>query len=331
PPWAVSAATHTAGLLLLSLLSFATFGDAGFSLSATVGEDDAWSDVVAEVTLPDATDEASDPAAVVEPLSVDLAAEVALDALVTPVSLETSFTGGDLLSGDAASLMAAVPAAGESAGDADGREAAPSASGGGRVAFFGSDAVANRVAFVVDNSGSMQRGRLETTLMELDAAVWRLTPSQEFHVVFFSDQAYPMFFPASDPGPIEASEANKRALSEWLGTVEMCLGGRLLDAMEIAARAEPDVAYLLTDGDIRSARVRADMTAAGAWGFPIHTLGMGARTNDHIAVLQTIAGNSGGEYRPVDAIPAAVQRARQRPIRYHRTPGEVWGSAVQAW
>ncbi|MEN0111779.1 MAG: hypothetical protein AAF805_13755, partial [Planctomycetota bacterium] len=47
PPWAVSAATHTAGLLLLSLLSFATFGDAGFSLSATVGEDDAWSDVVA--------------------------------------------------------------------------------------------------------------------------------------------------------------------------------------------------------------------------------------------------------------------------------------------
>jgi hypothetical protein len=91
------------------------------------------------------------------------------------------------------------------------------------------------------------------------------------------------------------------------------------------------VVFLLTDGDIRSPRVIERMTAKDAWGFPVHTLGMGARTPQHAQILQAIADASGGTARPVLADPTAVAKARARPIPYHNRPGPVWGSAVRPW
>ena len=186
--------------------------------------------------------------------------------------------------------------------------------------------------FVIDNSGSMQRGRLETTLGELAQAVGRLSHSQSFHVVFFSDQAYPMYFPDAVEGLQPATPDNKRRLVRWLSTVEMCLGGRLLDAVEMAAAMEPQVVYLLSDGDIRSERVIAELTRPNVFPFTIHTLGMGARGPADAQKLTAIATAHGGTYRPIAATPAAVRSAAVQPIPYHnRAPGKVWGSAVRAW
>lgn len=333
PPWVMSLATHGVLITMFGLLTFGTFGEPGFSLTAAIAEDDAWDDMPAEVTLANLEIDADLSESLDAP--ADLSAEVELASLVEPTNLEPLTDFGDFSSLSAESLMAAVPAS-SAAGEG---KAETQAGGGGsrsggapsKVSFFGSESHAQRVIFVVDNSGSMQRGRMETTLLELERAVNGLSSKQEFYVVFFSDQVYPMFFPEPAEAAVPATRPNKRRLSAWLRSVEICLGGRLLDAMELAAGLEPDVVYLLTDGDIRSSRIIGGLTAKDRWPFAINTLGMGARTQQHAALLHAIATNTGGVFRPVAANPAAITRARLRPIPYHRQPGKVWGSAVQAW
>lgn len=333
PPWVMSLATHGVLIAMFGLLTFGTFGEPGFSLTAAIAEPDAWDEMPAEVTLANLEVDADLSESLDAP--ADLSAEVELAALVEPTHLEPLTDFGDFSSLSAESLMAAVPASSPA-----GQGKAKSQAGGGsprsggapsKVSFFGSESHAERVVFVVDNSGSMQRGRMETTLLELERAVNGLSSKQEFYVVFFSDQVYPMFFPEPAEAAVPATRPNKQRLSAWLRSVEICLGGRLLDAMELAAGLEPDLVYLLSDGDIRSSRIIGGLTAKDRWPFAINTLGMGARTQQHVALLNAIAANTGGVFRPVAAHPAAIARARLRPIPYHRQPGKVWGSAVQAW
>ena len=330
PPWVTSLAVHSGLILVFGLLTFGSIGEPAFLLNAAMADDDSFDDLPAEVTLTEVDLETDEP--LDSPL--DLSTAVELAAMVEPIALEPMTDLGATLAVPAEALMAAVPAASaKSEGEGEATEPAASEPSGepGVVSFFGAESHANRVVFVVDNSGSMQHGRMQTTLLELGAAVRRLSSSQEFYVVFFSDQAYPMFYPESVDKPLPATRENKQKLSKWLRTVEMCLGGRLLDAMDYAAVMEPDVVYLLTDGDIRSPRTIERMTSPDSWAFPIHTLGMGARTPQHGQILKSIAEVSGGTARPVIADPRVVAKARARPIRYHRTPGVTWGSAVQAW
>jgi hypothetical protein len=331
-----SLTAHSATLTLFAMLTFATFGEQGFTLTATFDDSDSWEDISSEVTLTNLEVETESELDTPTELPADVAVDVPLESLVEPAELSNVNVLGQMLSVSAESLMAAVPGGGE--GDGKGEGAASAAGGAakpgggpGKVSFFGAEAEAERIVFVVDNSGSMQHGRMQVTLLELAASIRRLSESQHFYVVFFSDQAYPMFFPKNVMETLPATQENKKAAMQWLRTVEMCLGGRLLDAMDFAIALKPDVVFLLTDGDIRSPRVIERMTAKDAWGFPIHTLGMGARTPQHAQILQAIADSSGGTARPVFADPSAVARARAKPIPYHNRPGAVWGSAVQAW
>jgi hypothetical protein len=332
PPWVTSLTAHSATLTFFAMLTFATFGEQGFSLTATFDDSDSWEDISSEVTLTNLEVETESEL----DTPTEVAVEVPLESLVEPAELSNVNLLGQMLSVSAESLMAAVPGGGEAEGKGDAKASAGGGSprtGGapGKVSFFGAEAEAERIVFVVDNSGSMQHGRMQVTLLELAASIRRLSESQHFYVVFFSDQAYPMFFPKSVMETLPATQENKKAAMQWLRSVEMCLGGRLLDAMDFAIALKPDVVFLLTDGDIRSPRVIERMTAKDAWGFPIHTLGMGARTPQHAQILQAIADASGGTARPVFADPTAVARARAKPIPYHNRPGTLWGSAVQAW
>ncbi len=326
PSWLWSMVVHLGIFALLATMTFASFVDPPFFLSAAINEGDLESEVMPEVSLTQ-----------LEPmeLETDLLSEESLEAPLTePLDLvsfsEPSALPADaLLSGD---LLGQVP---DNAPGGGSKEAGEGAGKGktknGKVRFFGSESVADRVVFIVDNSGSMQRGRMETTLMELDRAVQSLSYSQSFYVIFYSDQVYPMFFPKPVEELLPATRENKKRLSAWLPSIEICLGGRLLDAVEFATKLNPQVVYLLSDGDIRSERVMRSLTETGAWPFTIHTLGMGARTKQHATNLAAIAQANGGGFRLTRAHPQAVLRSQQRPIPYHREKGAVWGSRVQAW
>lgn len=335
PAWATSLGIHVVLFILFSLLTFVTLQEQPHQLLA--GAPDGSDEYLDEFTEVDFTPAEIDPTEFedmeleLEPTEVN---EVSLSEIESP--LESTAAGlSDLAPGMAAALPtdAASLMMGQSGGIADATGGAGSQTEGagkpGSAQFFGARSKGNRFVFVVDNSGSMSGGRMETTLMELQNAVNKMDPKQLFYVIFYSDQAYPMFFPKSVEEMAPATRENKRMLAAWLPTVEMCIGGRLLDAIDKAAELDPAVVYLLSDGDIRSRRTMSDLTTPGGRDFVIHTFGMTVKKPEYAANLAAIARANGGGYTPVSINPVAARMARQRPIPYRNNgPGPVWGSEV---
>ena len=205
-----------------------------------------------------------------------------------------------------------------------GRGAAGDEARPGRTSFFGTPARANRVVFLVDNSASMKQGRMETTLFELARSIEQLGEKQEFYVVFYSDQAYPMFYPQAEMQAVAATRENKQRLYRWLQTVELCIGGALLKAVDLADSLEPEVVYLLSDGDITGTKTMEQLTQLNNRRFSIHTLGMGVKKPQDAQNLALIAQANRGTFQMVGTLPAAAQMAKARPIRSN--PFKVsWG------
>jgi hypothetical protein len=217
---------------------------------------------------------------------------------------------------------------GGSAGFGSGLGAAPTAE------FFGTKIDGNRIVFVLDNSGSMQQGRLETVIAELVKSVESLTPKQSFYVVFYSDQAYPLFYPDPAQEFVRPTDRNKAALARWLDTVELCLGDAVQEALAGAISIEPDCVILLSDGRIQGEKKMRFLLEAGGGDFPIHTVGVGlgrtavaSRRN-----LQMIAEANGGEFREATVPEEMRELALTKPRPYHSTaPGPVWGRDVKGW
>jgi hypothetical protein len=210
------------------------------------------------------------------------------------------------------------------AGGGGGRGAAGDEARLGKTSFFGTPARANRVVFLVDNSASMKQGRMETTLFELARSIEQLGEKQEFYVIFYSDQAYPMFYPQSEMKAVAATRENKQRLFQWLHTVELCVGGALLKAVDLADSLEPQVVYLLSDGDISGTKTMEQLSQAHDRKFAIHTLGMGVKKPQDAQNLAIIAQANRGTFQMVGTLPAAVQAAKARPIRSNSW-GTAWG------
>ena len=198
----------------------------------------------------------------------------------------------------------------------------------GKASFFGTPAQANRIVFLVDNSGSMKQGRMETTVFELARSVESMSEKQEFYVVFYSDQAYPMFYPASVMQPLAATRENKQRLYRWLPTVELCSGGKLIEAMDLAESLEPEVVFILSDGNITGTRTMERLAQSNDRRFAIHTLGMGVAKPRDAQNLLAIAQANRGTFQMVRPLPAAVQSAKLRPIRSNGA-GVSWGEGLE--
>jgi len=197
--------------------------------------------------------------------------------------------------------------------------------------FFGQQIEGRRIVFVLDNSGSMQGGRLETVIAELLRSVESLNDDQEFYVIFHSDTIYPLFYPDPVDRYIRPTAANKRALARWLDTVELCLGDSVDEALAAAAMIEPDTVFLLSDGRIQGNKKIRFLLDGQSRNFPIHTfaVGMGSsiagRRN-----LEDVAAANGGDFRESE-IPAEMRDlARERLRPYHsERPGHIWGRNVK--
>jgi hypothetical protein len=114
-----------------------------------------------------------------------------------------------------------------------------------RAELFGDGRHAQSVAFVCDASGSMipKFGLLHR---ELRRAIDGLLPIQQFSVVFYADTKAI----ALEKGIlIDATDENKRKAAKWLG--EIYPSGRTdpIPSLDIALRGQPEVLYLLTDGE----------------------------------------------------------------------------------
>ena len=193
----------------------------------------------------------------------------------------------------------------------------------GAASFFGSKVKGKRFVFVVDNSNSMTKGRLETALAELMHSVQKMDKSQQFYVIFFSDTGYRLFHPNPAPRMVPATESNKQQLRSWLYTVQMCLQTRGEDAMKVAFSLNPDVIYILGDGAFTD-KTESILTAAHNRRTPINTVGMEVQEKGE-RQLKAIAKANNGTYRLVAASPVAKKMAKENPVKKNNTRGPVWG------
>ncbi|TWT36041.1 hypothetical protein KOR34_09400 [Posidoniimonas corsicana] len=339
PAWTVSLAAHLALVVLLGCVTFGLPLDQTRFLLANATDGEDFDDFV-EISLE--AEESDEPPLDLEldplaTLPLDEPALATIDAaLFADVSdyAVTQVTAIETLPSDASGLMQAAGISGAGGETGDGSE-----SGAGSAQFFGARAQGNRFVFVVDNSGSMTGGRMETTFFELLNSIGGMKPKQEFHVLFYSDQVYPMFFPQPANELIAATRANKGRLEQWLASVQMCKGDCLTDAMDQAAALRPHVVYLLSDGGYLFTGKGAERKKSGKleylteqtdhWQFTVHTLGMTVRNADAAEGLTLIARAHGGTFTPVGVRPAAALLAKQKRIPYNRTPGQLWGSEVR--
>ena len=190
------------------------------------------------------------------------------------------------------------------------------------ASFFGSESTASRFVFVVDNSLSMTQGRFETACNELLKTVSKMTPKQSFYVIFFSDTAYPMFYPSPAKQLIPASPANKKKLGQWLMTVPLCLKTNCREAMAAAFQLEPEVIYILGDGAFTDST--ASKLIEKKQPIPINTLGMQVKGSAE-EQFKTIAEFNGGTYRDVGVDPKMAALAIRQPRAKVKTRKGIWG------
>ena len=109
--------------------------------------------------------------------------------------------------------------------------------------------------FLIDNSPNMNNeGRMLMAMDQLLRAVNQMSAKQSFFVVFYSNRAYPLFFPDSADDMVDATRKNKQKLEQWLTTVELCdsrpRGSQAIqDTLQLARRVTPSTIFFLTDGD----------------------------------------------------------------------------------
>lgn len=332
PPWAVSLGIHVAILFGLSLLTLATLEQEEFLV---------WSDAPVVDDIEEFQELEIESQLDLEELETELPTQLedAGMAALGDVSAESVFSeisNTGPLSGDSISdwgSMFGDQGSGLSDLGLDQDNALTS--------FFGTKSKARNVVFVIDNTGSMASGGLETVIAEMLKTVESLDSKQRFYVYFFSDQVYPLFFPQQAGELIRPTSANKQKLRRWLDTVEFCTGGvwQLTQALDAAYKLDPDVVYLLTDGrhwgavraDYKVAAVKALRTSANPHGIPVHTLGMGCQTDFDRENLAQVAEVNSGTFREVAVSPAmvGVAQAKNRPMHNYNTgPGPVWGTLV---
>jgi hypothetical protein len=350
-PAVVSAAVNVAVILALALIFIAADAKPKRPVLTLGACEEHVVDSMTAVEV-EATDEATAPldqAADLLPELDPLAADAVANDDVTPDA--DAFTADSAAvmpaSFDAADMLADVGGTGDSGDAAPGSSRGGGPAGGGppgAAAFFGRAGQGQTVCFICDNSNSYRDGGFHTVLDEVARAVDSLRPDQSFFVVFFSDDAYPMFHPEPADGLQAASPENKRRLRAWLATVEMCGGGQGIDeAVRLAGALDADVVYFLSDGD-HAASVVDRVMSADFGGAVVHTFGMqqgvldrrtGQIDPDKLQRQQgfdrnlvAIATAHGGGFTPVMVPPQAAMLERLRPIPKNRTPGPVWGTKL---
>lgn len=162
----------------------------------------------------------------------------------------------------------------------------------GRATFFGTIAEGRRFVFVVDMSGSMEGAKFLRARGELLRSVKDLFEDQEFSIVFYNHQAFPL----TESELLPVTKKNMSKTITWVNRVSPIGNTNPVPALRIAMNLEPDGIFLLTDGEYPEPH--AVVQVAGNQPtpkIPIHTLSFVNRVGE--PVLKEIARVTNGTYR----------------------------------
>jgi hypothetical protein len=145
-----------------------------------------------------------------------------------------------------------------------------------------------------------ENGKFERARYELLKSIEQLNKDQQYFVIFFNNQAYPM----DADKPLYATQENIAKTTAWVQQAEATGGTNPLPALLYALSLRPDAIYFLTDGQFDPAvalelrfRNRQNMRTHQRI-VPIHTIAFFDRIAE--GTMRTIARNSGGEYKFVN-------------------------------
>ena len=316
PAWAISTIVHLIIFLILGLITIAIPATANFAIIAGSQDTNEPLEQMAEVDLAEELEN-------MEELSPSFDSPQVNESDMSDLTLASSVAdtgdiGPQVIESDSVSQINAIFSDSGSA-----MESLTDKVGKMTASFFGSKSKGRRFVFVVDNSNSMTRGRFHTALNELAKTVEQMDKDQYFYVIFFSDTAYPLFWPSPVSQLVPATRKNKERLHQWLYTVELCLHTRGEAAMQLALSLRPDAIYILGDGAFTD-KTTIKLTQPHNRPTPIFTLGMEVPEKGKVQ-LTRIAKSNKGTYRLVAVAPGAAQAAQQSPIKRNRTRGAIWG------
>ena len=163
---------------------------------------------------------------------------------------------------------------------------------GGR-GFFGQGAPegARKIVYVVDRSGSMTDS-MDYVKYELKRSIGELAEDCEFHVVFYSSGP-PVEMPTRRL--VAATERNKQLAFEFIDGVIPQGETDPSKALERAFVCQPELIYLLTDGEFDRAIIDLVKRSNVGAKVTVHTIGFLYKTGE--VVLKQIAEQNGGNYK----------------------------------
>jgi hypothetical protein len=173
---------------------------------------------------------------------------------------------------------------------------------------FGASGNARRIVFVCDASGSMIN-KMATLKDQLTKAYTSLKPIESFELIFFKDEKFDSFmkFYHKD-GLVAATPEAKRKAAEFLQGVTTTGSTDPIPGIIAAFKTNPQVMYLLTDGDFPDndavlQKVRELNNARPADNkVKINTIAFVGDGDNEVAfldLLKTIAKESGGTFKHV--------------------------------
>lgn len=168
--------------------------------------------------------------------------------------------------------------------------------------FFGVPGTGQAVVYVCDASGSMT-GTGEIVVSQLQRALLAMHQTQVFNVIFFSGRRGPVAFDARDMIP---ADANSKLSACGFVKRYACAGNSVgLPAIRSALERNPDLMYLVTDGDFDdSDQILATIRRMNADHFTtinvILVSGSAQSDPSSYKFLQQIASENGGTCRVID-------------------------------
>jgi len=167
--------------------------------------------------------------------------------------------------------------------------------GDSRPGFYGIGNIESggpsKIVYIVDRSGSMTDSIADVKL-ELKRSINELPDDKEFHVIFYSSG------PCLENAPRRLVKATERNKQQAFGFIDDVIAQGETDPSEAIRRAfacQPEVIYLLTDGEFDRSIVPLCKSLNGGGKVTIHTIGFlykGAET-----VLKQIADENNGDYK----------------------------------
>jgi len=170
--------------------------------------------------------------------------------------------------------------------------------GDGRPEFYGLGIIEtggpSKIVYIVDRSGSMTDS-IPDVKLELKRSINELPDDKEFHVIFYSTG------PCLENAPRRLVKATERNKQQAFGFIDSVIAQGETDPSDAIRRAfacQPEVIYLLTDGEFDRSIIPLCKGLNGGGKVTIHTIGF--LYTSGAAVLKQIADENNGDYKFVD-------------------------------